>query len=56
LLAPQRLAVVGVPPELERRDCGIVDLAEIVVGPRHFEPLGIGRDHAPETRLSSAVP
>ena len=33
--------------QLEARDRGVVDLAEVVVQARDFEPLGFGRDHAP---------
>ena len=37
----------AVPGELERRDGGVVDLAEVVVDARDLEPLGVGRHHPP---------
>ena len=56
LLAPQRGAVGVVPGELERRDGGVVDLAEIVVRSRDFQPFGIGRDHPPRDEIVERRP
>ena len=42
--------------QLEAGQVDVVDLAQVVVQPRHLEPFGLGRDHAPDARLSSAVP
>ena len=56
LLAPQRRAVSIKPGELERRDRGIVDLAEIVVRSRDLQPFGIGRDHPPRHEIVERRP
>ena len=54
--AAQYLGLIGVvaavlPDQFEARDRHVVNLAEIVIQPRDFEPVAVGVDHAPPRQI-----
>ena len=50
-VALDRLVIGAVPREAERRDRGVVDLAQIVVEPGDLEPARVGRHHPPRHQV-----
>ena len=49
--AQVRLAVGCVVVQLEAGHLDVVDLAQVVVDANHFQPFGVGRDHAPRGQV-----